>query len=73
MTTTSHFVDLQIGIDEGLDELRKLAQYCRDTLEVDPGESMRTLEDLEGKITEAADLIHAHLTLFKRAARKAKQ
>lgn len=73
MTTTPEFTEFQDGINEGLNELHKLAQYCRDTLDVDPAESTRTLQDLEGKITEAADLIHAHLTLFKRAARKAKQ
>ncbi|NCC94175.1 MAG: hypothetical protein EOM10_12980 [Opitutae bacterium] len=69
-TTTPAFTEFQTGINEALAELDKLARYCADTLAVDPCGAAKTVEDLQGQIQDAADLIHAHFTLYKRAASK---
>ncbi len=70
LTTTPAFTDFQRGITEALAELDKLATYCSDTLAVAPDGALRTVEDLQGQIQDAADLIHAHFTIFKRKASK---
>jgi hypothetical protein len=70
MTHSPAFTDFQSGITEALAELDRLARYCSDTLAVDPCGAAKTVEDLQGQIQDAADLIHAHLTIFKRKASK---
>ncbi|NCC94372.1 MAG: hypothetical protein EOM10_13990 [Opitutae bacterium] len=72
-TTTPAFVELQTGINEALAELGKLTQYCRDSLDLGPDDARTTLVDLEHQIQDAADLIRAHVTLYKRAASKGRQ
>ncbi len=70
MTTTPAFTEFQAGITEALAELDKLRTYCSDTLATAPDGALGTVQDLEGQIQDAADLIHAHLTIFKRKASK---
>ena len=72
VTTTQPFVEFQNGINEALAELDKLVRYCSDTRATAPGGALQTVEDLEGRIKDAADLIHAHVTIFKRKASKAR-
>lgn len=72
-TTTEPFAELQKGINEATAELDKLVQYCSDTRTTAPGGALRTVEDLEGMIREAADLVRAHVTIFKRKTSKARQ
>lgn len=69
-TTTPAFTEFQAGINEALAELDGLTQYCRDTLAVAPDGALGTVRDLEHQIQDAADLIRAHVTLYKRAASK---
>ena len=70
LTTIPAFTDFQSGITEALAELDRLARYCSDTLAVDSCGAAKTVEDLQGQIPEVADLIRAHVTLYKRAASK---
>lgn len=70
-TSTPAFTKFEAGIKEALAELDSLAAYCHDTVATDPGGALQTVQDLQAKIQDAADLVHAHFTLFKRAARKA--
>lgn len=71
ITTTQSFVELQTGIDEATAELDKLVQYCRDTMATDPNGALGTVQDLAHRIQDAADLVRAHVTIFKRRARRA--
>lgn len=71
VTTTKPFTEFQAGINEATAELDKLVQYCSDTRTTAPGGALQTVEDMEGRIRDTADLIRAHLTIFKRRASKA--
>lgn len=73
VTTTQPFAEFQTGINEAAAELDKLVQYCRDTLATDPSGALGTVQDLELRIQDAADLVRAHVTIFKRKASKARQ
>lgn len=70
VTTTQPFAELQTGINEAITELDKLVQYCRDTLATDPAAALGTVQDLELRIQDVADLVRAHVTIFKRKARR---
>jgi len=70
VTTTQPFIEFQTGINEATAELDKLVQYCRDTMATDPSAALGTVQDLEGQIQEAADLIRGRVAIFKRAARR---
>ncbi len=70
VTTTQPFIEFQTGINEATAELDRLVQYCRDTLATDPSAARGTVQDLEGQIQEAADLIRGRVVIFKRAARR---
>lgn len=70
LVTTQSFFEFQAGVDEALAELDKLSRYCADTIAAAPSGALRTVEDLEGRIKDASDLIRAHLTMFKHNARK---
>ena len=70
VTITQPFVEFQSGMNEAVAELDKLAQYCRDTMVADPAGALGTVQDLEGQIQDAADLVRAHVAIFKRAARR---
>lgn len=70
LTTTPAFIGFEAGINEALAELDDLAAYCSNTVAMDPGGALQTVQDLQAKIQDAADLIHAHFTLFKRASGK---
>ena len=70
LSTTQPFIEFQTGINEATAELDKLAQYCRDTMTTDPSGALGTVQDLEGQIQEAADLIRGRVAIFKRAARR---
>lgn len=70
LTHSPAFTDFQRGINEALAELDKLRTYCSDTLATAPDGALRTVQDLQGQIQDAADLIHAHFVLYKRAASK---
>lgn len=71
--TSSAFTELQTGIAEAVAELDALTRYCADTLAVDPDGAAKTLEDLQTQIQDAADLIRAHVTIYKRTARQGRQ
>lgn len=70
LTINPAFIEFQNGMNEAVAELDKLAQYCRDTMVADPGGALGTVQDLEGQIREAADLIRGRVAIFKRAARR---
>lgn len=70
VSTTQPFIEFQAGINEATAELDKLVQYCRDTMATDPSAALGTVQDLEGQIQEAADLIRGRVAIFKRAARR---
>ena len=70
VTTTQPFVEFQSGMNEAVAELDRLARYCRDTMVTDPDGALGTVQDLEGQIQEAADLIRGRVAIFKRAARR---
>lgn len=62
------FFEFQTGVEEALTELDRLSQYCADTVAVAPSGALKTVQDLEGRIKDAGDLIRAHLVIFKRRA-----
>ena len=68
VTTTKPFTEFHAGINEATAELDKLAQCCRDTMTTDPSAALGTVPDLEAQIQDAADLVRAHVAIFKRAA-----
>ncbi|MGE4440428.1 MAG: hypothetical protein AB7D27_02950 [Desulfomicrobium sp.] len=70
VSTTQPFIEFQAGINEATAELDKLVQYCRDTMATDPSAALGTVQDMEGQIQEAADLIRGRVAIFKRAARR---
>ncbi|GAB6113427.1 hypothetical protein [Desulfomicrobium salsuginis] len=70
LVTTQSFLEFQAGVDGALAELDKLSRYCADTIASAPSGALRTVEDLEGRIKDASDLIRAHLTMFKHNTRK---
>lgn len=71
--TIQPFIEFQSGITEALAELDTLVQYCADTRATAPDGALQTVQDLEGRIRDAADLIQAHVTIFKRNARQGRQ
>lgn len=70
VSTTQPFIEFQAGINEATAELDKLVQYCRYTITTDPSAALGTVQDMEGQIQEAADLIRGRVAIFKRAARR---
>jgi len=70
VTSTQPFTEFHAGINEATAELDRLVQYCRDTLATDPRAALGTVQDLELRIQDAADLVRAHVAIFKRKARR---
>lgn len=65
---TRLFSELRAGVEEALTELDRLSRYCADTIAVAPSGALKTVEDLEGRIKDAGELIRAHLVIFNRRA-----